>query len=115
MPTKQSYAPNAIGSAGVVYGFDPVNTNLTNALKVSADGSLAMGGQSGARITKDTVAVTGSWTAITMLNDTVFASFTETGASGGSIVGLTLPAGMTLFGKVTGYQLTSGAVRAYNM
>ena len=46
------------------------------------------------------------------LTETVFATFTRTGATG-SITGLTLPAGTLLKGPVTAITLTSGAVAAY--
>ena len=61
----------------------------------------------------DTTAVTGLDAKHVMcLTDTVFATFTRTGATG-SIVGLELPAGTLLVGPVTAITLTSGAVAAY--
>jgi hypothetical protein len=43
----------------------------------------------------------------------VFSVFTRQGSTG-SITGVTLPAGTWLFGLVTAYTLTSGAVAAYD-
>lgn len=69
-------------------------------------------GLGGTRNTIDTVAVTGEFSAIQIIQDAVFTSLTEPGATG-SLTGKILPAGLTLFGRFTGYQLTSGVVRAY--
>jgi len=69
-------------------------------------------GSNGVDIITNTTAKTGSWISITILQDTVFAVLTE-GSSTGSLVGLLLPAGLTLFGTFTAITLTSGAVRAY--
>lgn len=70
-------------------------------------------GQGGVRVTTDTVAVTGNFTSIQILEDATFSVFTETGAAGSSMTGFVIPAGLTLFGKITGYTLSSGKVRAY--
>lgn len=69
-------------------------------------------GRKGAVVTSDTNAVVGPFVAVQILVDAVFADFSETGAVG-SVVGLPLPAGLVLHGNITGYTLTSGAVRAY--
>ena len=62
--------------------------------------------------TSNTTAVTGQFKTIQLLTDTIFQSLSETGGSG-SIVGLSLPAGLVLNGTFTTYTLASGAVRAY--
>ncbi len=62
--------------------------------------------------TTDTTAVTGNFTAVQCIEDTVFATLTEADATG-SLTGVTIPAGTTLFGRITAYTLTSGKVRAY--
>lgn len=49
---------------------------------------------------------------VVCLIDTVFSTFTRTGATG-SITGVSLPAGTLLTGPVTAITLTSGAVAAY--
>jgi len=71
-------------------------------------------GTAGVTNTTNTTAVSGNFSAITLLADTVFSSLTETGATGQAMTGITLPAGLTIFGKFTAYTLASGAVRAYN-
>lgn len=60
-----------------------------------------------------TTAKTGLFFAITCLTDTVFALLTDQMADGDTLVGVTLPAGTTLYGRFTAFTLTSGAVRAY--
>lgn len=69
-------------------------------------------GRRGVVVTSDTTAVSGAFTAVQMLTDTVFSAFAENGATG-SMTGITLPAGMVVTGNITGYTLTSGSVRAY--
>lgn len=61
-----------------------------------------------------TTAVTGSFKAITVLEAATFSVFTETGATGDAMTGFAIPAGVTLFGNITAFTLTSGKVRAYN-
>lgn len=63
--------------------------------------------------TVNTTPVVGTFSAIQLLEDTVFSALTESNATGGVITGRTLPAGLVLYGAFTGYTLTSGAVRAY--
>jgi len=63
--------------------------------------------------TSNTSAITGNFRAIQIINDAVFSLLTDTGSTG-SLTGLTIPAGVVLFGKFTAYTLTSGAVRAYS-
>lgn len=71
------------------------------------------GGENGVTVTTNTAAVTGSFTAIQVLEDVTFSAFTEIGAAGQAMTGFVVPAGITLFGRITGYTLTSGKVRAY--
>jgi len=71
-------------------------------------------GSDAVRYTTNTTPVTGiQVTKINCLHDTVFSVFTRQGSTG-SITGVTLPAGTWLFGLVTAYTLTSGAVAAYD-
>ena len=80
-------------------------------------------GQAGAKFISDTAEHTGSFVAITMLEDTVFATLTPSDTSNGYGVGAsyngntmgseTLPAGVTIFGKWTTVDLASGLVIAY--
>lgn len=74
--------------------------------------SLDVNGSASATITTNTAAVTGNFTAITVLNDAVFSSLVRDNTIG-SIGSITIPAGVTIFGSITSYQLTSGAVIAY--
>lgn len=87
-------------------------------LKDMGDGTHAesivdSGGQAGVTVTTNTAAVTGNFTAIQVLQDATFAVFTETGASGQAMTGFVVPAGTTLFGRITAYTLAGGKVRAY--
>ena len=79
-------------------------------------------GQAGAKFISDTAEHTGSFVAITMLEDTVFATLTPSDTTNGYGVGSyngnsmaseTLPAGTTIFGKWTTVDLASGLVVAY--
>lgn len=91
-----------------------ISTNgLTNAqLRSTPVVTNESNGNSSATITTDTTNVTGTFVAITVLTDAVFASLIRTNTTG-SIGAITVPAGVTIFGNITGYQLTSGAVIAY--
>jgi len=70
-------------------------------------------GQRGTINTANTTAVTGvEVSCIQIVEDTVFTSLTEENATG--TAHLTWLRGEWIFGRITGYQLTSGKVRAYN-
>ena len=71
------------------------------------------GGENGVTVTTNTTAVTGSFTAIQVLEDATFSVFTETGATGQAMTGFVVTAGTILFGRITAYTLASGKVRAY--
>lgn len=71
-----------------------------------------VGGSNSATITTNTSAVTGTFAAITVLSDAVFTSLTRANTTG-TLGSTTIPAGVTIFGAITGYQLASGAVIAY--
>lgn len=65
----------------------------------------------GSQIIKTTDAATArDWCAIVILNDTVIASYTCSGMIG-DLAGLTLPAGLVIFGNFTAITLTSGAIQ----
>jgi hypothetical protein len=76
-------------------------------------------GQNGFNVVTGTAAQTGNYSAITIVTDTVVASITATNiqlngsVSATALSGVTLPAGTTIFGKITGFTLTSGSVIAY--
>lgn len=74
---------------------------------------LSADGMGAVRYTTGTTAQTGSWRQVYCLKDTVFAALVRTNASGDAITGVMLPAGTILIGPITSYQLTSGAVAAY--
>lgn len=69
-------------------------------------------GTAAATITTNTTAVTGTFAAITVLSDAVFTSLTRANTTG-TLGSTTIPAGVTIFGDITGYKLASGAVIAY--
>jgi hypothetical protein len=69
-------------------------------------------GQRGTINTANTTAVTGvEVSCIQIVEDTVFTSVTEENATGA--IATAWPAGSFIFGRITGYQLASGKVRAY--
>jgi hypothetical protein len=89
------------------------NLNIPTVVVVDpVTGAPAASGSASATITTDTVAVTGTFAAITVLSDAVFTSLTRANTTG-TLGATTVPAGVTLFGTITGYQLASGAVIAY--
>lgn len=71
-------------------------------------------GVAGCKYETGTTAVTGDFCAIQILNDAVFSLLTNTIGTGDAITSLTIPAGLTLFGKFSAFTLASGAVCAYN-
>ena len=86
---------------------------LTDAqLRASSVPVLDKNGMSGVTNTTGTGAVTGTFTKIQIITDTIFTTLTEAGATG-SLGTTIIPAGMTIFGQFSAYQLTSGVVRAY--
>ena len=70
-------------------------------------------GRLGVVVTTNTSAVTGSFSAVQVLADATFSAWAEDGASGQAMTGFVVPAGTVLYGRITGYTLTSGKVRAY--
>ena len=79
-------------------------------------------GQGGAKFISDNAVHTGSFIAITMIEDTVFNALTPDDTTNGYGVGSyngnsmaseVLPAGLTIFGKWTTIDLASGACIAY--
>lgn len=89
------------------------NLNIPTVVVVDpVTGAPAASGTAAATITTDTTAVTGTFAAITVLSDAVFTSLTRASTTG-SLGSTTIPAGVTIFGDITGYQLASGAVIAY--
>lgn len=70
-------------------------------------------GRGGVVVTTNTSAVTGVFCAIQVIEDANFSAFVETDSAGQAMTGFAIPAGVTLYGNITGYTLASGKVRAY--
>ena len=79
-------------------------------------------GQAGAKFIADTEEHTGSFVAITMLEDTIFATLTPSDTTGGYGVGSyngntmaseTIPAGTVIYGRWKQFDLANGIVIAY--
>tara|TARA_R100001530_G_scaffold98926_1_gene68755 strand:+ start:1761 stop:2057 length:297 start_codon:yes stop_codon:yes gene_type:complete len=79
-------------------------------------------GQAGAKFISDTSVHSGTFVAITMLEDTVFNALTPTDTTNGYGVGSyngntmaseTIPQGVTIYGRWSSIDLTSGLVIAY--
>lgn len=72
-------------------------------------------GDAGVVVETGTTAITGQdFSAIQILTDTVFSSLTEVGnVSGDAMTSITIKAPTVIWGKFTGFTLSSGAVRAY--
>ena len=79
-------------------------------------------GQTGAKFISDTAVHSGTFVAITMLEDTVFNALTPTDTTNGYGVGSyngntmaseTIPQGVTIYGRWSSIDLTSGLVIAY--
>jgi hypothetical protein len=71
-------------------------------------------GENGGITETGTTAVTGDFSAIQCLEDTVFSTLTRPDFTGDALTGVTLTAGTILYGKCTAFTLTSGKVIAYN-
>jgi hypothetical protein len=79
-------------------------------------------GQAGAKFIKDTEEHTGTFVAITMLEDTIFTTLTPDDTvngygvgsyNGNNMSGETIPQGVTIYGRWTTVDLASGLVIAY--
>jgi hypothetical protein len=71
-------------------------------------------GENGGIVETGTTAVTGDFSAIQCLEDTVFSLLTRPAFSGDALTGVTFVAGTILYGYCTAFTLTSGKVVAYN-
>lgn len=71
-------------------------------------------GEQGGVIETGLTAVTGEFSAIQCLEDTVFGVLTLPDFTGDSLTTVTIPAGTILYGYCTAFTLTSGKVIAYN-
>jgi len=92
-----------------------------NKYTVNESSNVALG-QAGAKFISDTEVHSGTFVAITMLEDTVFNALTPTDTTNGYGVGSyngntmaseTIPQGVTIYGRWSTIDLTSGLVIAY--
>jgi len=92
-----------------------------NKYTVNESSNVALG-QAGAKFISDTEVHSGTFVAITMLEDTVFNALTPTDTTNGYGVGSyngntmaseTIPQGVTIYGRWNTIDLTSGLVIAY--
>ena len=92
-----------------------------NKYTVNESSNVALG-QAGAKFISDTSVHSGTFVAITMLEDTVFNALTPTDTTNGYGVGSyngntmaseTIPQGVTIYGRWSSIDLTSGLVIAY--
>lgn len=92
-----------------------------NKYTVNESSNVALG-QAGAKFISDTAVHSGTFVAITMLEDTVFNALTPTDTTNGYGVGSyngntmaseTIPQGVTIYGRWNSIDLTSGLVIAY--
>lgn len=71
-------------------------------------------GQAGAVFVNTTAATTGEFCAIQVISSAVFSALTWPELTGtASLLGTTIPAGTVIFGQISAFTLTSGAVLAY--
>ena len=92
-----------------------------NKYTVKESSNVALG-QAGAKVISDTAVHSGTFVAITMLEDTVFNALTPTDTTNGYGVGSyngntmaseTIPQGVTSYGRWSSIDLTSGLIIAY--
>lgn len=70
-------------------------------------------GENGGVIETGLTAVTGDFSAIQCIEDTVFGVLTLPDFTGDSLTTVTIPAGTIIYGNCTAFTLTSGKVIAY--
>ncbi len=87
------------------------NPEIHNFKPIEAD-NIALG-QGGAVVETGTDAVTGDFAAIQFIEGGAFSSLTAPNYTGDSLVGVTLGAGTVIYGRFTGFTLSSGKVIAY--
>jgi len=91
-----------------------MTVGLLNVTTREAKAVSGLMGERGGVIETGTTAVSGSFSAIQCLEDTVFSVLTLPDFIGDSLAGTTISAGTILYGYCTGFTLTSGKVVAYN-
>jgi hypothetical protein len=70
-------------------------------------------GREGFALITSTAAQSGAWSGLIPTEPTVFTSITGLGISG-TWTSKTIPAGFPLVGNITGFQISSGSVVAFN-
>ena len=70
-------------------------------------------GREGFALIASTAAQSGAWSGLIPTEPTVFTSITGLGISG-TWTSKTIPAGFPLVGNITGFQISSGSVVAFN-
>jgi hypothetical protein len=70
-------------------------------------------GREGFSLVTSTAAQTGAWSGLIPTEPTVFTSITGLGITG-TWTSKTIPAGFPLVGNITGFQISSGSVVAFN-
>ena len=70
-------------------------------------------GREGFSLVTSTAAQTGAWSGLIPTEPTVFTSIAGLGISG-TWSSKTIPAGFPLVGNITGFQISSGSVVAFN-
>jgi hypothetical protein len=70
-------------------------------------------GREGFSLVNSTAAQSGAWSGLIPTEPTVFTSITGLGISG-TWTSKTIPAGFPLVGNITGFQISSGSVVAFN-
>ena len=72
-------------------------------------------GQAGATFETGTTAVTGTFCAITFIEDSIFTVLTMVDQDGDdmSTAAVSFPKGLTIYGQITAFTLASGKVLAY--
>jgi len=73
-------------------------------------------GKRGSRIVDDTSTYTGDWVAMVVINDAEIATdgITSEIANEDGLEGITLPAGLVIYGSITSIDLASGVVQMIN-
>lgn len=72
-------------------------------------------GLGGVLVETGTTPVTGNFSRIDVIATATFSAFTENNASGDVMTGFAITAPAIIRGNITGFTLTSGAVRAYRL
>lgn len=76
-------------------------------------------GQNGSIILTDSDSATGTFTGFTIINDTELAAITSTGDGAiddsASLIGISIPAGVTLYGTFSAIEVSSGVIQVFKV